>query len=441
MSLERPRHSRSFVPLPVLENLESLCSGPERNALRSCALVAVQHLLETTGSLFESLIALGLPPRNIFVLGKLYSASKSVQQRLRSLGVNVFENGIPERFGSYCDQFTIDVKRLWGEVLDRGVLDRVDRIVILDDGGYAITQTPKSVLSLLPVHAVEQTMSGIEFTKNNCPLVPIVDVASSAAKTLLEPKLIWDAVQARIASAITDAPSFGVVGLGNIGSAVAVALSKSNRPVFLFDKEDRKIPSLSTPIFCGDVSQVFQNASVIFGCTGSDFLEGESWWGGLEGQKTLISCSSHDQEFRAVLRQARPAHVRNLSHLFATVKVATGNGELSVLRGGFPINFDGSIESVKAMDIQLTRGLLLAGTLQAISNAGNGHIGREPLSPTSQKRVVSCWFKSGNRKGSYPLSVSSIFANEELIQAHSRDAEYQRPEQPLRSTASLCRPA
>jgi hypothetical protein len=422
MSTGRPTTARLFARLPVLDFLKASCAGAESRALGSCALVAVQHLLDTTGSLFESLTSIGLLPQNIFVLGKLYSANKTVEDKLRRMGINVFQGGLPKKFGSFCDQFRTDVKQLWAAVKTSGVLNRVTRLVVLDDGGYAISEMPGCFADKLPVRAVEQTMSGIELTTSNGSPMPIVDVASSAAKTLLEPKLIREAVLKRIRPSINSAASFGVIGLGNIGVAIASSLVQSALPVFVFDKDPQKAIQCAESglIRCNDAYEVFTNAGVIFGCAGSDLLEGRPWWRDLSGEKTLISCSSLDQEFRTVLGHLSPAEVPNLDALLSTVKVETRMGVISILRGGFPINFDGSEESVPASDIQLTRGLLMAGIIQASMSTGNDVPGRYSLSASAQKKVVRVWLNTNRERArSYTRETLRIFDDDQSILAHS----------------------
>lgn len=432
------QRQRLFASLPVLNSIERACSRQVRRSLESTVLVGVQHLLETTGSLIESLIALGLRPENTFLLGKLYSANGSVEERLRALGVNVYENRIPARFGQFCNQFEDDVTELWKTVENSGRLDLASRVIVLDDGGYVIAQTPLNVNRKLPTYAVEQTMSGIRFTESTSASLPIIDVASSAAKTLLEPELIQEAVFERISSNLSTAASFGVVGLGNIGRAVASALSNSKRPVFVYDNDRGALTAsrVENAVFCTSIKEVFENARTIFGCTGTDFLQDQPWWPSVKGHRCLLSCSSHDQEFRTVLRQARPAKVHDRKGLFGTVLVQSTGSSYDVLRGGFPINFDGSVESVPAKDIQLTRGLLMAGILQATRNVPTKtSSGRQPLSASSQQLVVKTWFRSNpSRRDSYDAKTLRVFSDEQLISELSSrqltSASHSEPEQP-----------
>ena len=61
------------------------------------ALVAVQHMLEQTIDLFETIADLGLSRQNMFALGKVYSNSRPVIETLRNRGVTVVESTTPER--------------------------------------------------------------------------------------------------------------------------------------------------------------------------------------------------------------------------------------------------------------------------------------------------------------------------------------------------------
>ena len=75
-----------FPRLPVLARLQAALTV-DNSRLRRTSLVCLQHLLETTGSLFEALIASGLPAQHIHVMGKTYSNSPQVVQALGEVGV------------------------------------------------------------------------------------------------------------------------------------------------------------------------------------------------------------------------------------------------------------------------------------------------------------------------------------------------------------------
>ena len=103
-------------------------------------------------------------------------------------------------------------------------------------------------------------------------------------------------------------------------------------------------------------------------------MAGQDWWPKLIGEKVLISCSSQDLEFRSALLSLNDGNHGPVSQrqLTCEVTVPLSEGKLRILRGGFPVNFDGSRESVPAADIQMTRGLLLGAILQAASLIESG---------------------------------------------------------------------
>ncbi len=68
--------------------------------------MCVQHLLETTGSLIQTLVSLGLNPSNVYILGKAYSSNSSVEERFRRLGTHVVAAGRQQRWGEYSTQLT-----------------------------------------------------------------------------------------------------------------------------------------------------------------------------------------------------------------------------------------------------------------------------------------------------------------------------------------------
>jgi hypothetical protein len=388
--------------------------------------VCVQHLLETTGSLIQTLVSLGLNPSNIYVLGKAYSSNLSVEERLRGLGAHVVEAGRQQRWGEYSTQLTEDVSRLWNQVAEGIEAQRPDALVVLDDGGFCIKGMP--AFRDVPVVGIEQTMSGLALL-DVPPLCPVIDVASSAAKQWIEPPMISEAVLARLQPyRLPDSP-IGVVGFGNIGKAMSRTLSGIQSPIFVFDENIGSEGKSGTTIFCDSLGELYSKAATIFGCTGRDTLAGKEWWPQLTGERLLISCSSQDMEFRSILLSLNDGNQELVSRqqLTSEVTVPLGQGELRILRGGFPVNFDGSRESVPAADIQMTRGLLLGAILQAVSLIGNGHSRpqRTMLLPELQRLVVSEWIQiRASRRASFEPCLLDRFLQDDLswVEANSGGA-------------------
>jgi len=386
-----------FAPLPLLDRIASQVPGL-RASFSVVTLVCVQHLLETTGSLIQTLVSLGIKPPSIYVLGKAYSSNSSVEKRLRGLGVHVVQAGRQLRWGEYSTQLTEDVSRLWKQVADGMEARRPDALIVLDDGGFCIKGMPS--FRDLAVVGIEQTMSGLALL-DVPPLCPVIDVASSAAKQWIEPPMISEAVLARLERyRLPDSP-VGVVGFGNIGRAMTQTLSRRQSLVSVFDENIGSEGKSGATVFCESLSELYSKSETIFGCTGKDTLAGKDWWPKLTGEKLLISCSSQDMEFRSILLTLNDELV-SLEQLTSEVTVPLCQGKLRILRGGFPVNFDGSKESVPAADIQMTRGLLLGAIFQAASLIGNGPTKplRTMLLPELQRLVVSEWIqiRSSRRK-------------------------------------------
>ena len=411
-----PWHSPTlFAPLPLLDRIASQVPGPQAS-LDGVTLVCVQHLLETSGSLIKTLVSLGLNPSSIHVLGKAYSSNSSVEERLRSLGAHVVEAGRQLRWGEYSTQLTEDVSRLWDQVAEGIEAQRPDALVVLDDGGFCIKGMP--AFRDVPVVGIEQTMSGLALL-DVPPLCPVIDVASSAAKQWIEPPMISEAILARLQTyRLPDSP-IGVVGFGNIGKAMTQTLSRIQSPILAFDENLGAEGKSGTTIFCDSLGELYSKSATIFGCTGRDTLAGTEWWPQLVGERLLISCSSQDMEFRSILLSLNDGNQELVSRqqLTSEVTVPLGQGKLRILRGGFPVNFDGSRESVPAADIQMTRGLLLGAILQAVSLIRKGHSRslRTMLLPELQRLVVSEWIQiRASRRTSFEPWLLDKFLEDDL---------------------------
>ena len=404
-----------FTPLPLLDRIASQVPGPQVS-LSGVALVCVQHLLETTGSLIQTLVSLGLNPSNVYILGKAYSSNSSVEERFRGLGTHVVEAGRQQRWGEYSTQLTEDVSRLWNQVAEGIEAQRPDAVVVLDDGGFCIKGMP--AFRDVPVVGIEQTMSGLALL-DVPPLCPVIDVASSAAKQWIEPPMISEAVLARLQPRRLPASPVGVVGFGNIGKAMTQTLSRIQSPILAFDENIGPEGKSGTTVFCDSLGELYSNSATILGCTGRDTLAGKEWWPELTGERLLISCSSQDMEFRSILLSLNDGNHELVSpqQLTSEVTVPLAQGKLRILRGGFPVNFDGSRESVPAADIQMTRGLLLGAILQAVSLIGNGHTKplRTMLLPELQRLVVSEWIQiRASRRTSFEPWLLDRFLQDDL---------------------------
>lgn len=397
---------RPFVELPVLDHLGALIDRHSPGIFQGFGFVCVQHLLETTGTLFQNLIRFGADPADIFVLGKAYSTNDDVVARMRSLGVHVdpgSRDAAPGEFGAAMEQ---DVARLWRSAAPRLARPEMRGIIVLDDGGRCIGAAPEWCLAGRRVVGIEQTQSGV--ARLPFDRLPIVLVAASAAKKVFESPLIARAIAHKTLEALAGAAltgTIGIIGHGHVGQALAAELRGGDRELLIYDlaaSEDAAAEVSGAVRWCHDLRGLTARSHLVFGCTGVDVFDevdvDGSWF---QSGALLASCSSEDIEFRSLLRRwARPGQGGGMSiHRDHICDVA--GVQVRVMRGGFPINFDGSRESVPGADIQLTRGLLLGAIWQAalMIEQGDDVPGSAMLAPAVQSAVCRSWLQFKEKDG------------------------------------------
>lgn len=383
----------SFPTLPVIEQLMRTSSPDIEARLSRTTLVAVQHLLESTGSLIDALLRLGLSANNVFVLGKAYSSNPNVAAELRARGVSVDPGCMGTTPGGFQEVFRGDVVRLWERVTERMSANEPGDVIVLDDGGRCTSMIPAEVLARTKVSGVEQTTSGV-VSQDSPPSFPIVQVATSAAKRILESPMISRAVLRRL-PALEPGSRCGVIGVGSVGSAVVSRLLECRCEVAVFDRDPARLQACSIARIATSLEQLLFDAEFVFGCTGEDVFASalDPRWH--PGETTLISCSSEDREFKSLLagtlsRSAFDSRSSSGDYVFQD-----GSARVRILHGGFPINFDRTPTSVPSNEIQLTRALLIGGVVQAllIPNRGPaiGSAGRM-LDPRLQATIAATWF-------------------------------------------------
>lgn len=372
-------------------------------------VVGNQHLLPSTRSLIQSILLLGVPAGNVILTGKLYSCRNAVVSWLREQGATVFApSSSPISPGYLVERHEETLAKFWEHVLYTAKARNPSRIVLLDDGGHGVLSSPIEIARTHTIVAIEQTASGLRVKG---PFVKLrrINVAASATKLKLESPIIGESIASAVVQRLSGREQpLGIVGIGNVGSAVASALSKMGFDVLVFDKKG-SIPSWRVREV-GSLEELCSRCSVIIGCTGDDVFAGAGWLGTLRKQITLISGSSQDLEFRSVLRMAGRSPVKAGSDL----RVSIGTTVFNVLFSGFPINFAGTGERESPQDIQLTRALLLGGVLQALFCSGSEKVDvryrkvPEQLNSALQRYIVRTWCGLIGAKGEPYAAFESL---------------------------------
>lgn len=417
--------------LPTLQAIVEKIKNYRNLNLEKVTFVCVQHLVFTTVDLIRSLIILGAKPKNIHVMGKFYSTCSEVKEQMIQMGVVYHASFPPRQLGCFKDHFSYDIKNMWDRISTN---IETPYIIVLDDGGQCITNIPEYLNNSHKIYTVEQTSSGISRIKNNNIIFNLINVSYSCAKQFIESPMIAKAVVAKLKKFLplnSNNFVYGVVGFGAIGSSIIQELLATNQNVIVYDKEIEKGLFLDSFKVTGNIQLLFQEADYIFGCTGTDITVSLDLHK-LYGTKYLISCSSQDVEFNSLLKAIRKNFAYKSLNALEDITYPIKGGFIKILKGGYPVNFDNSGQSVPAKNIQLTRGLLFGGIIQAASQLIREYIlepKEEPkeymLHPKIQKLVIQTLIN--NLKENIPINnrllphVDSIedFLNEELLKKHS----------------------
>jgi len=324
--------------------------------------------------------------------------------------------------GSYGSHLLSQVEHMWSRF--RAALEPGDRIIILDDGGYVLKSCPQDILKNHRVFGIEQTSSGI-WNQTAMDMMPVINVAASAAKMMIEPRIVAESVKLRIGELIDELKprTVGVLGYGNVGKAIYEHMS-ARYATLVFDHTmlaDERSGLNSKAV--NTLGELYESADVILSSTGRDVSRLE-WLMASTGDKTLISLSSSDVEFNALIRSCGPFLEEPLTDPLQTLNIRTPNGHLlRILRGGMVANFTGHHESGPGELIQMTRGLLLSAVLQIARDHEklSGMIGSIMLDPELQRQVIDLWLENlPEQRNNYPRHIIEGFSDIEWITAHSK---------------------
>lgn len=411
----------SLTYLPILEKLIDQALMIKQFSLRDTAIVYIHHPLKTSVNLINSMLCLDATPKNIFVLGKKYSECETVVQQIIQYGVHYQPCSAQLGLGQYKYSFTRDINLLW-EKASNNIEDNIRNLLILDHGGYAASFIPVPILKRYNVVGVEKTTAGLfKFRDQGLPPFPIISVADCATKKILESPLIAEAIVNKLLTLIPKNPeriTCGIIGFGAIGKAIATKLLSMNYKVIIYDSHAPPSRTLEGT-FTAELDKLVGLSDYIFGCTGQESIKNIEAFIHSKKDKTLISCSSEDKEFLPLLKAIQRKNNTLVQDPFAEIRYATDQGAtIRILKGGFPINFDHSGESVSPRDIQLTRALVLTSILQAVQFFDKKNLlnkaGIYALDAKTQQFLANEWLKT-QLVVRYPQEVIRNFQNLEWI--------------------------
>ena len=409
----------TFHKYLVLDKL--LLSHKHNKNLNNYFIISVQHLLNSSGSMFEKLLEYGFKPNNIFLTGKIYSTHHETKEKIKELGINVIDSTITNNLGEYAFTLENDIKKMW-KLLEKK-LNFNSKIIILDDGGYTLKNAPEKIVKNYKIYGIEQTTSGIKMQKTFGKF-PVIHLASSANKVLIEPKIVSEAVKIQLGKIIEDLKpkNIGVVGYGHIGKAI-VKEFESQYKMYAFDIKNELNNEIFDKVeYCYSLKEILNNVDILIGATGQD-ISNKNWINIINKNLTLISVSSGDIEFNSLLKVAKPFLSEPINTTLDILNIKISNNKtIKILRGGMVANFTGTADSSPGNIIQVTRGLLFSAIIQIIENESklNNLIGPIMLSPHLQKEVTNYWFNDQpNCKKNYSENIILGFENIDWIKENS----------------------
>jgi hypothetical protein len=372
------------------------------------ALVTVQHMLEQTVDLFDTIAAMGLRHQNIFALGKFYSNSCVVIQTLRKRGITVVDSIMPEP-GKFDQYFEEDCKRLWQVAAEALARRRIKRILVLDDGGFCITTVPPELLRRYSMCGVEQTSLGMFLFEEKPPPFAVFSWARAAVKLEIGGPIFSQCLIERLTTGLRERRVFqreqlGLIGLGSIGRAMANLAGREGKRILFYDpRRDLQIcPMLRRHITrVESLEELMMRCDCVIGCSGRNPFK-DNWPLNHKPGIRLLSGSGGDQEFGPIINDLKTKPDFHVDEKTWDVSSKLGPcGPIQIAYLGYPYNFvSRAPEAVPTRIVQLETGGLLAALIQAgmyleLCEAGlarNSRIHR--VSPGAQRFVYEEWLRA-----------------------------------------------
>jgi hypothetical protein len=402
--MSHPQHGS----LEVTRSLSHCARGAKFHFGDDTALVAVQHMLLQTVDLLQTIGAMGLNLKNVFALGKVYSNSPPVVQKLRDMGVTVVDSTKPEP-GEFRSYFQRDVEKLWQVAAETLSERNIRRILVLDDGGDCITSVPSEVLQRYALCGVEQTSRGMFLFEEQPPSFAVISWARAAVKLEIGGPIyshfFIDRLHTKFLRGRTlQRKRLGVIGIGSIGRAVAnLAVRNGNEVLFCDPNIDLNLPSpLRDYVTRVDaVEDLMLHCDYVLGCSGRNPFEGRWPHNHRPGIK-LLSDSSGDEEFGPIINDLRQKPDFKVEHnTWDIISECGPSGAIHVTYLGYPYSFvSRGPEALPTRIAQFDIGGLLAALIQARIFLTHCESGREQnsgihrLSPEAQRFVYDRWLRA-----------------------------------------------
>lgn len=364
------RLAREIPQIPADQPvLRRLVEGMGKGRFQDAEFVCVQHMLGVQVPFYDICEGIGMNRGRTTIIGTPYTSNRTVRDVLRDKGWDA--RRVPLDLAVWKEEVRSAVyERL------RSAMESGRRVVVLDDGGIVsklIAEDP-----FLRDHAdkftvVEQTRRGITVAEENPLRTALTNVAQSLTKVLVEGPIIGDILQEKLMTRLerlgiksVKGMRIGVIGKGAIGNPLIEELRRMGAIVTGWDTDRDKLTEAEKKL---TEAEFFGGQELILGATGMESM-GPEQLAHIKSGAVIGSCSSKlvEIDMGHVSDSAAKGGVREVDaeSFPPSVEYTLKDGrKITVLAQGYPLNFDGAVNTTDPDLIQVTRALLLLGLLQA----------------------------------------------------------------------------
>ena len=250
----------------------------------------------------------------------------------------------------------------------------IKRILVLDDDGVCITNTPPEVLRQYAICGVEQTSQGMFLFEEQPPPFAVISWARSAVKLQIGGPIFSHCFIDKLNTEFLCGRSIqgkqlGIIGMGSIGRALAKLAVRQGIKVVCYDPvPDVHIPASLQEIITRtyNLEELMLTSDYVAGCSGRNPFK-DRWPLNHRPGIKLFSVSTGDQEFGPIIDdlKARPDFAVDPNTWTITSEHGP-SGPIQIAYLGYPYTFvSRTPEAVPTQIVQLESGGLLAALIQA----------------------------------------------------------------------------
>lgn len=375
----------TITNLSLLTFLEEKYSTYCKQPFRDYACIFIQHLLGSNLSLIQSLERGGLEKEKLYIIGKAYSSNIDVLKFLKKHGYHYNNPSLGYSIDTCYDEILkTEIRKTISYVLS----NYEGPILLLDDAakGISIIHEEPFIKYISRFKCIELTTRGIRELKKIDVACPVVDIASSFVKRNIESIIIAESMVNNFFHFLNAWKDFYhpinnnilLIGYGAIGQKVCKKMS-SQYNITVYDIDDKACKKACDNRIRVTQDITDQHYGIIIGCTGLSIKLEQL----LNYSRTLfINMSSSDLEF-GLWRFAGHKELMRIRKNAITIKekpfhefyyIKNNDNEVYIANGGFPIDFNGDIDPIHPDKIQITRALVFAAAIQALTEVKRGLI-------------------------------------------------------------------